>query len=166
MLKQMWARILGVKPLAVAIDSALQDGPPKKKEQHPLGKLLDQGQPLQSNADPLSQVGKGASTWDNQQLVPATAFAGARPQAQVGPKGYVGDSMYTGNGGAMVGKSHNSYQVPEAIQSWYSSQSFIGHQACGIIAQHWLVDKACTMPGHDSNLFNVFHFGSLYYENI
>lgn len=37
-----------------------------------------------------------------------------------------------------------------ALTSWYASQSFIGHQMCAIIGQHWLVDKACSMPGKDA----------------
>ena len=40
--------------------------------------------------------------------------------------------------------------VPEALALWYSSQSFIGHQMCAILAQHWLIDKACTMPARDA----------------
>lgn len=42
------------------------------------------------------------------------------------------------------------FGVPDVLQGWYSSQGFIGHQACAIIAQHWLVDKACTMPAEDA----------------
>ena len=33
---------------------------------------------------------------------------------------------------------------------WFSSQGFIGWQMCAIIAQQWLVDKACKMPGQDA----------------
>lgn len=40
--------------------------------------------------------------------------------------------------------------IPDAQLMWFSSQGFIGHQACAMIAQHWLVDKACTMPGKDA----------------
>jgi len=40
--------------------------------------------------------------------------------------------------------------VPEALQNWFMAQSFIGYQACAIIAQHWLVDKACSMTGEDA----------------
>ncbi len=43
-----------------------------------------------------------------------------------------------------------AYQVPQQLANWYAMQSFIGYQACAIIAQHWLVDKACTMPGDDA----------------
>lgn len=34
--------------------------------------------------------------------------------------------------------------------SWYGSQGFIGYQACAMIAQHWLVEKACNVPARDS----------------
>lgn len=44
----------------------------------------------------------------------------------------------------------SNYAVPEAIQNWYNSQGFIGHQSCALIAQHWLIDKACSMPGEDA----------------
>lgn len=43
-----------------------------------------------------------------------------------------------------------AYQVPQQLANWYAMQSFIGYQACAIIGQHWLVDKACTMPGDDA----------------
>src|SRR5665213_792769 len=33
---------------------------------------------------------------------------------------------------------------------WYSSQGFIGYQMCAILAQHWMIDKACTMPAKDA----------------
>lgn len=40
--------------------------------------------------------------------------------------------------------------VPAAQVLWYGAQSFIGYQMCAIMAQHWLVDKACTMPAKDA----------------
>lgn len=40
--------------------------------------------------------------------------------------------------------------VPEAQFLWYASQGFIGYQACAVIAQNWLVDKACRMPARDA----------------
>jgi phage-related protein (TIGR01555 family) len=47
--------------------------------------------------------------------------------------------------------------VSEAQLSWYASQGFIGHQTCAIIAQHWLVNKACTVPARDAirNGYNI-----------
>lgn len=44
----------------------------------------------------------------------------------------------------------NPYTVPIQLQNWYLSQSFIGYQACAIMAQHWLVNKACSMVGRDA----------------
>lgn len=44
----------------------------------------------------------------------------------------------------------NPYTVSPALFAWYMSQSFIGYQACAIIAQHWLVDKACSQAGIDA----------------
>lgn len=40
--------------------------------------------------------------------------------------------------------------LPEALFGWYVSQGFIGYQACSIIAQQWLVDKACTVAPQDA----------------
>ncbi len=51
--------------------------------------------------------------------------------------------------GALSGPT-SSYTVPEQLQQWFMAQSFIGYQACAIIAQHWLVDKACSMAGEDA----------------
>lgn len=44
----------------------------------------------------------------------------------------------------------NAQRVPDALANWYASQGFIGYQMCAIIAQHWLVDKACAMPAEDA----------------
>lgn len=55
------------------------------------------------------------------------------------PCGSIGDNL-----------NMNAYTVPEPLMAWYASQSFIGYQACALIAQHWLVDKACSMSGEDA----------------
>jgi phage-related protein (TIGR01555 family) len=36
------------------------------------------------------------------------------------------------------------------LVSWYASQGFIGWNMCAILAQHWLVDKSCTIPAQDA----------------
>jgi len=40
--------------------------------------------------------------------------------------------------------------VSNAVVFWYASQGFIGAQMCGIVAQNWLVNKACAMPADDA----------------
>jgi uncharacterized protein len=44
----------------------------------------------------------------------------------------------------------NQQGLPIIILSWFGSQSFIGYQACAMIAQQWLVMKACAMPARDA----------------
>lgn len=46
--------------------------------------------------------------------------------------------------------SAGTQTVSGQLTDWYMSQGFIGYQACATIAQHWLVDKACSMAGEDS----------------
>jgi phage-related protein (TIGR01555 family) len=52
--------------------------------------------------------------------------------------------------GMLKNGPQSEYTVPAGLQAWYMSQGFIGYQACAIIAQHWLVDKACSMAGEDA----------------
>lgn len=40
--------------------------------------------------------------------------------------------------------------IPDALAQWYASQSFIGYQLAGLIAQHWLIMKACALPARDA----------------
>lgn len=53
-----------------------------------------------------------------------------------------------------VNSLHDIYQVqgniPAVVLRWFGSHSFIGHQACAILAQHWLIDKACTQAPKDA----------------
>lgn len=39
---------------------------------------------------------------------------------------------------------------PAAITDWFLSQTFIGHQLAGMLAQHWLIDKGCLIPARDA----------------
>jgi len=51
----------------------------------------------------------------------------------------------------------NQQVMPDSLFSWYTSQSFIGHQACALLSQHWLIDKACTAAAEDAvcNGYNI-----------
>lgn len=44
----------------------------------------------------------------------------------------------------------NNLVIPESQVLWYSSQTFIGYQLCAMLAQNWLVSKACLMPAKDA----------------
>lgn len=43
-----------------------------------------------------------------------------------------------------------SYGMPDIQAAWYGSQGFIGYQMCAILAQHWLIQKACAVPPRDA----------------
>ena len=40
--------------------------------------------------------------------------------------------------------------ISESQLNWFGSQGFIGYQLCAILAQHWLISKACRLPGEDA----------------
>ncbi len=40
--------------------------------------------------------------------------------------------------------------ISDVFVNWYASQGFIGYQLCGILAQNWLINKACTVPAEDA----------------
>lgn len=40
--------------------------------------------------------------------------------------------------------------LPQAQVLWYAGQSFIGYQLCAMLAQNWLISKACLMPAKDA----------------
>lgn len=62
-----------------------------------------------------------------------------------------GVAMDDSNGGFKSMFSLSSMEgLPDALVGWFASQTFIGYQMCAIVAQHWLVDKACTMPARDA----------------
>lgn len=44
----------------------------------------------------------------------------------------------------------NEIGMPDALAYWYASQGFIGYQMCAILAQNWLVSKACRVPVRDA----------------
>lgn len=46
--------------------------------------------------------------------------------------------------------SFGGYNIPLVQLDWYAGQGFIGYQTCAIIAQNWLVEKACEMPAKDA----------------
>lgn len=55
--------------------------------------------------------------------------------------------------------------IPDDLFNWYSTQSFIGYQACAIISQHWLVDKIMTIPAKAA-VRNGYELGSVDGEEI
>lgn len=65
------------------------------------------------------------------------------------PNGVAGMTMDAAIGSVDVGRGMVQ-GMPEALLDWYASQTFIGYQACALIAQHWMVMKCCRMPARDA----------------
>jgi len=40
--------------------------------------------------------------------------------------------------------------IPQQQMFWYANQTFIGYQLCAMLAQQWLISKACLMPAEDA----------------
>lgn len=40
--------------------------------------------------------------------------------------------------------------IPVPQMLWYANQTFIGYQLCAMLAQQWLISKACLMPAEDA----------------
>lgn len=70
---------------------------------------------------------------------PRTATAMDSMPSQGGPGGYTDGSEMS-----------RTMQVSGELFDWFASKSFIGHQVAAIVAQQWLVQKACYMPPRDA----------------
>lgn len=47
-------------------------------------------------------------------------------------------------------KVQPNINIPVSILGWYAGQGFIGYQNAAMLAQHWLISKACLMPAQDA----------------
>lgn len=107
---------------------------------------------------PLARLRSGkVSLEDQQNFKIRSAFDDVIKEDKAYVAKVVGDSavlrkIYVAdNGGAGGLKIQNGfYGMPESLQAWYISQGFIGWQSCAIIAQQWLVNKACAQAGLDA----------------
>ena len=41
-------------------------------------------------------------------------------------------------------------RIPEKLFAWFVMNGFIGYQACSFLAQHWLINRCCSMKGRDA----------------
>jgi phage-related protein (TIGR01555 family) len=108
-------------------------------------------------ADPLDMVARGqhgSVGWEATQKSPIQRVVSDFPVYGVNKK--IGDAatkhMMVGDDGegAPFSKPDTGYLVPEGVINWYGSQGFLGYQILAIMAQQWLIDKACSMAGDDA----------------
>lgn len=66
------------------------------------------------------------------------------------PVGAAGVAMDSAAGYGLKSNGMASYGIPEAQMDWYASQTWIGYNMSAMLAQHWLIDKACNTPARDA----------------
>lgn len=103
---------------------------------------------------PIEKEEKKQYTTDNiiAETYRQTASKAARQTFQRQANEFLTADTAQDNAGASI-KAINSYNfgmVPQGQLSWYGSQGFIGYQSCAMIAQNWLVSKACLIPAKDA----------------
>lgn len=74
-----------------------------------------------------------------------------RELVKMAPQAKLATAQDSSDGGSLSLKQQLQMgNMNEVLASWYASQGFIGYQYAAILAQHWLINKACTMPGRDA----------------
>lgn len=91
--------------------------------------------------------GAAARAWENL----TSRIVAALPRF-VDSSGTAMDGMEDSQGANSLKSAYSLSQpnISDVLLLWYVSQSFIGHQMCAILSQHWLIDKACGMPAADA----------------
>lgn len=83
---------------------------------------------------------------------PKTVFDTAMVNESDGGKTFAKFAMDSSDGSSAIKSAYtlNQVGIPDVQATWYGSQGFIGYQLCAILAQHWLVNKACLVPARDA----------------
>ena len=103
-------------------------------------------------AKPPRRVSSFFSTHAFERIEPVMLTADYLNGLKRAQPALAGVAMDDSSDGYPAFKGYGSGQntMSEALAGWYASQGFIGHQMAGIMAQHWLINKACSMPGDDA----------------
>lgn len=129
------------------------------KQERPEAKSVDPLDPIQKLKDWDQEGKKTAPTFRSVKEFPKfdglagegrTAFDSASTAARTKLIDSGAMIAMDDDTGMLKEGPNSEYSVPNGIMNWYMSQGFIGYQACAVIAQHWLVDKACSMSGEDA----------------
>lgn len=91
----------------------------------------------------MSYLPVDVAAWNQQH-----AFQ--RTSADFAPSGTMDQAAMDSIDGLKAQFTLGQQGMNSLLMSWYISQGFIGYQSCALIAQHWLVDKACSQPGRDA----------------
>jgi phage-related protein (TIGR01555 family) len=68
-------------------------------------------------------------------------------------KGFTFDSAmdaYGMDASTLKSAFSSTTSIPNDLYNWYATQGFIGYQACAVLSQHWLINKAISLPAKDA----------------
>lgn len=119
-----------------------------KKKQTPIERKPELGF-FGTDDMPIGKSGNSASRYAVEKLLARSFQKPIQFAFPVAPDGSMAtmDSVCEVNETALT---NGADFLPAGQLGWYASQGFIGYQMCAMIAQNWLVDKACSMPAKDA----------------
>lgn len=99
---------------------------------------------IEGSNDPILKQHRMARLWDNA-IESLVKFVPVVPREE-------GTAMDASDGTSTIKSAYALSQpnISEVLMMWYMSQSFIGHQMCAFLMQHWLIEKVCSMPARDA----------------
>jgi phage-related protein (TIGR01555 family) len=135
MFKRLWRWFLGSTADPIPVDEP--DEPAPRRSKMFTTDALPSGEPTKSVGEYLGSLFEVAP-----KPVKAGTVDNGIDSAEGQGTGFIKSGYGVGSDGAGG--------MPAAITDWFLSQTFIGHQLAGLVAQHWLVDKCCLVPARDA----------------
>ena len=102
-----------------------------------------------SGGSDISSAKRAAQLLAKQQTAMAMSFQRGVESLVASDGTFALDEAYPDLTQSKLANSRGGY-MPMPQLEWYGSQGFIGWQMCAILAQNWLIDKACGVPAADA----------------
>jgi uncharacterized protein len=128
-------------PATVATETDSDEGAPRERAPSFFTTEFD-GDPFATREQRIFALSKRA--------IPKTIFDTAVVQEDSSKLGTFAMDDSEGGSNLKAMFTMNQVGIPEVSANWYGAQGFIGYQLCALIAQHWLVNKACVIPARDA----------------
>lgn len=118
---------------------------------------------MDANDDAMEDLDRDPVAWQTRMASMQAEIMAKQPRVNVTVKGVAEDgsdnrqkvvtamdSVDDGNTSFKMAIANAVPNLSEAIVGFFLRATFIGHQLAGMLAQHWLIDKACSMPARDA----------------
>jgi hypothetical protein len=99
---------------------------------------------------PISVLGSGIFSTHSQTIHTSESIASKLEGLQPKMAAKLGTAMDADDSFQLKLDSTYGMGANQALIGWYGSHGFIGHPLCAIMAQQWLVNKACSVPAVDA----------------